>query len=284
MGRDFGLRWLGLAHTGEWALLREELLRSALDGDISDRPTRVDRLVSGEGRPPDPVDAQDFVTVLSSLLTQDTSLRLPGLSTRTLIVGSGQDLFYPDAALRDLADAIPVPPWSFSRRTNSGPRHNMPASCRTTSSTSCSSARVRPSNEAFPMSPETTTRSDRKETHHGLTSRHQRGRPPFRPRDLTLDLEYWHVDVFSRSAFHGNGLVVVLGADGLDTDLQQQLTREVRQFETTFVSDLQLGQPNRSPPRLHRGRRAAVRRPSGPRLGRRPTHSLRTAEAGGLDD
>ena len=106
-GRDLGLRWLGLAQTGEWALLREELLRSALDGDTSERLTRAYRLLPGEGRPPDPVDAQDFVTILSSLLSQDTSLRLPGLSTRTLIVGSGQDPFYPDAALRDLAGAVP---------------------------------------------------------------------------------------------------------------------------------------------------------------------------------
>jgi PhzF family phenazine biosynthesis protein len=46
--------------------------------------------------------------------------------------------------------------------------------------------------------------------------------------------------VFSRTAFHGNGLVVVLDADGLATDRLQQLTREVRQFETAFVSDLRL--------------------------------------------
>jgi pimeloyl-ACP methyl ester carboxylesterase len=106
-GRDIGLRWLGLAQTGAWALLREELLRSALDGDTSERLARAYRLVPGEGRPPDPVDAQDFVTILSSLLNQDTSLRLPGLSLRTLVVGSGQDLFYPETALRDLAGAIP---------------------------------------------------------------------------------------------------------------------------------------------------------------------------------
>jgi len=106
-GRDLALRWLGLAQTSEWALLREELLRSALDQDTSDRVTRAYRLLPREGRPPDPVDAQDFVTVLSSLLTQDTSLRLPGLSTRTLIVGCGQDPFYSEAALRDLAVAIP---------------------------------------------------------------------------------------------------------------------------------------------------------------------------------
>ncbi len=53
-------------------------------------------------------------------------------------------------------------------------------------------------------------------------------------------LEYRHVDVFSRFAFAGNGLVVVLDADGLSTDLQQRVTREVRQFETAFVADLRL--------------------------------------------
>jgi trans-2,3-dihydro-3-hydroxyanthranilate isomerase len=53
-----------------------------------------------------------------------------------------------------------------------------------------------------------------------------------------LSLEYRHVDVFSRHAFRGNGLVVVLDAAGLSTTIQQQLTREVRQFETVFVSDV----------------------------------------------
>jgi trans-2,3-dihydro-3-hydroxyanthranilate isomerase len=51
-----------------------------------------------------------------------------------------------------------------------------------------------------------------------------------------VNLEYRHVDVFSRYAFQGNGLVVVLDQKGLSTAVQQQLTREVRQFETVFVS------------------------------------------------
>ena len=55
-----------------------------------------------------------------------------------------------------------------------------------------------------------------------------------------LSLEYRHVDVFSRHAFRGNGLVVVLDAAGLSTAVQQQLTREVRQFETVFVSGVDL--------------------------------------------
>lgn len=71
-----------------------------------------------------------------------------------------------------------------------------------------------------------------------LTSRRHDGGS--RQRHPMLDLEYRHVDVFSRSAFHGNGLVVVLDAGGLSTTVAQELTREIRQFETAFVSDLQV--------------------------------------------
>ncbi len=55
-----------------------------------------------------------------------------------------------------------------------------------------------------------------------------------------VELEYWHVDVFSRYAFQGNGLVVVRHEVGLSTAQQQQMTREVRQFESVFVSAVDL--------------------------------------------
>jgi len=42
------------------------------------------------------------------------------------------------------------------------------------------------------------------------------------------------------SAFQGNGLVVVRDDVGLSTAVQQQLTREVRQFETVFISGVDL--------------------------------------------
>ena len=73
-----------------------------------------------------------------------------------------------------------------------------------------------------------------------LTSNPSSGAVPPKQREVMLDLEYRHVDVFSRTAFQGNGLVVVLDADGLATGLLQELTREVRQFETGFVSGLRL--------------------------------------------
>ena len=55
-----------------------------------------------------------------------------------------------------------------------------------------------------------------------------------------MSTEYRHVDVFSRRAFHGNGLVVVLEADALPATTMQAITREMRQFETVFVTHVDL--------------------------------------------
>ena len=55
-----------------------------------------------------------------------------------------------------------------------------------------------------------------------------------------ITLEFRHVDVFSRRAFQGNGLVVVLDADELSEELMSAVTREVRQFETVFLTDVDL--------------------------------------------
>ena len=59
-----------------------------------------------------------------------------------------------------------------------------------------------------------------------------------------LDLGYRHVDVFSRRALKGNGLAVVLDAENLSAAVMQELTREVRQFETAFLTGVDL--PGRS--------------------------------------
>src|ERR1039457_2165332 len=59
-----------------------------------------------------------------------------------------------------------------------------------------------------------------------------------------LDLGYRHVDVFSRRPLQGNGLVVVLDAENLSTAVMQELTREIRQFETAFLAGVEL--PGRS--------------------------------------
>jgi PhzF family phenazine biosynthesis protein len=55
-----------------------------------------------------------------------------------------------------------------------------------------------------------------------------------------LDLRYRHVDVFSRRALQGNGLVVVLDAEHLPATVTQDLTGEMRQFETAFLAGVDL--------------------------------------------
>ena len=69
------------------------------------------------------------------------------------------------------------------------------------------------------------------------------GRPATvaRVREIVmLDLEYRHVDVFSRQALRGNGLVVVLNAASMPAAVMQDVTREVRQFETAFLTEMDL--------------------------------------------
>jgi PhzF family phenazine biosynthesis protein len=48
-------------------------------------------------------------------------------------------------------------------------------------------------------------------------------------------LAYRHVDVFSRVPFSGNGLTVFPEHQGLSAPMMQQITREMRQFESIFL-------------------------------------------------
>ncbi|MFZ4808205.1 MAG: PhzF family phenazine biosynthesis protein [Hyphomicrobiaceae bacterium] len=50
-----------------------------------------------------------------------------------------------------------------------------------------------------------------------------------------MQLDYHTLDVFTDRRFGGNPLAVVLGADGLDTDLMQTIAREFNLSETVFV-------------------------------------------------
>lgn len=51
-------------------------------------------------------------------------------------------------------------------------------------------------------------------------------------------MPYYHVDVFSDRPFSGNGLTVFSEADGMSSQLMQQLTREMRQFESIFLKQI----------------------------------------------
>jgi len=51
-------------------------------------------------------------------------------------------------------------------------------------------------------------------------------------------LPYYHVDVFSKEPFAGNGLTVFTGTEGFSKSTMLQLTQEMRQFESIFLQDL----------------------------------------------
>lgn len=55
-------------------------------------------------------------------------------------------------------------------------------------------------------------------------------------------LDYRQVDVFAEAPLAGNGLTVIVSDRSLGTHLMQQLTRELRQFETIFLTPL--SEPN----------------------------------------
>ncbi|NWL79164.1 PhzF family phenazine biosynthesis protein [Pseudomonas taiwanensis] len=51
-------------------------------------------------------------------------------------------------------------------------------------------------------------------------------------------MEYWQVDVFAQRVLAGNGLAVFPDASGLSATAMQELTRELRQFESIFLAPL----------------------------------------------
>ncbi len=60
---------------------------------------------------------------------------------------------------------------------------------------------------------------------------------PLRPQgaSVPLGLKYHHVDVFSSKPLSGNGVTVFQLREALPTAVMQELTREMRQFESIFV-------------------------------------------------
>jgi PhzF family phenazine biosynthesis protein len=80
-----------------------------------------------------------------------------------------------------------------------------------------------------------------------------------------IELEFRHLDVFSRRAFFGNGLVVVLDARELSPELMQAVTRQMRQFETVFLTDVDLDGRSAAVRIFTGGRGVGVRWPSGAR-------------------
>lgn len=55
-------------------------------------------------------------------------------------------------------------------------------------------------------------------------------------------MEYYHVDVFSKQPFAGNGLTVVLTDRELDQEFMQRTAQELKQFETIFLKKMKANQ------------------------------------------
>ena len=70
-------------------------------------------------------------------------------------------------------------------------------------------------------------------------------RAPQRP-SARLGLKYYHVDVFSSKPLSGNGVTVFQLRKALSTSVMQELTREMRQFESIFVLQKAMSQTVRA--------------------------------------
>ncbi len=57
------------------------------------------------------------------------------------------------------------------------------------------------------------------------------------------ELNYFHVDVFANQAYSGNGLAVFLDTDNWPTEFMQTLTQEKQQFESVFLSQVEVRNP-----------------------------------------
>lgn len=121
-GRAICERWLELARAGRWRELSGDLAAVAVDGRAVQALARF--VGSGTGRRPTGQEAADFAVTVSAVLAHDTSARLAGLATPTLVVGGARDPFFPEASLRATAGAIPRAELRvFARQGHGVPKH-----------------------------------------------------------------------------------------------------------------------------------------------------------------
>ena len=83
--------------------------------------------------------------------------------------------------------------------------------------------------------------------------------------NLSTNLDYFVVDVFTETPLAGNPLAVVVNTCGLTTEQMQAIAREFNLSETTFIerrSAERGARGGRARARFHDPGRAALRRPS----------------------
>jgi pimeloyl-ACP methyl ester carboxylesterase len=106
-GRETCERWRELAQGQRWRELRAEMAAVNVTGAANKRLARAFMSVFGRFMLGTPSDASDLLTTLQADLDHDTTGRLPELSAPTLVIGGGEDPFFPESLLRETAEKIP---------------------------------------------------------------------------------------------------------------------------------------------------------------------------------
>ncbi len=106
-GREACERWQELARERRWRELRADMASATVTGATRKRLAGAFMKVFGRLVLGTPSDPSDFLTTLEADLDHDTSGQLPALSAPTLIIGGGDDPFFPEPLLRETAGKIP---------------------------------------------------------------------------------------------------------------------------------------------------------------------------------
>jgi len=114
-GRVICERWQGLVREGRWQDLRADMASVAVSGETNKRLARAFIRVFGRLVFKVPSDPQDFLTTLDADLNHDTTGRLGGVSTPSLIIGGSEDPFFSEGLLRETAKKMPTRPCASTR-------------------------------------------------------------------------------------------------------------------------------------------------------------------------
>jgi pimeloyl-ACP methyl ester carboxylesterase len=106
-GRETCERWQRLARERRWRDLRADMASATVTSETNKRLAGTFMKVLGGLMLGTPSDPSDFLATLEADLGHDTTPRLPELSAPTLIIGGGDDPFFPEPLLRETAGKIP---------------------------------------------------------------------------------------------------------------------------------------------------------------------------------
>jgi pimeloyl-ACP methyl ester carboxylesterase len=106
-GRETCERWQRLARERRWRDLRADMASATVTSETNKRLAGTFMKVLGGLMLGTPSDPSDFLATLEADLGHDTTARLPELSAPTLIIGGGDDPFFPEPLLRETAGKIP---------------------------------------------------------------------------------------------------------------------------------------------------------------------------------